>query len=160
MSILKNQNALISKEFAREKEQIKQTVEALLEENRQLKDALIESHFRERRKRQMTSPETILGDFCVPRFYSTKELGKWQEVKSKDRFNWRSPLKTEAHGESEYEDSNVSKSSLALMLQGERGEFKDSRMTRIKSRKPSHFEGLEKMSTRTHLSRMKGRASD
>lgn len=102
MSILKSQNALISKEFAKEKEQIKQTVEALLAENRELKDALIESHFRERRKRQATSPEVVLGGFCGPKFYSTKELGKWQELKSRDRFDWRSPLKTEAHGESEY----------------------------------------------------------
>lgn len=31
MAILKNQNALISKEFAKEKEEIKQTLEALMD---------------------------------------------------------------------------------------------------------------------------------
>jgi hypothetical protein len=97
MSILKNQNSLISKEFAREKEQIKQTVEALLEENRQLKDALIEAHFKERRKHQVRSPEAVLGDFYGPKFYSSKELGKWDQAKRQSR-NWRSPLKTEARG--------------------------------------------------------------
>lgn len=65
MAILKNQNALISKEFAKEKEEIKQTLEALMDLNRQLKDALIEAHFRERqqRKRKVCSPDAFLGGF-------------------------------------------------------------------------------------------------
>ena len=46
MSILKDQNRLITKEFQREKEQIKLTIEALVSENRELKDALIEAHFK------------------------------------------------------------------------------------------------------------------
>ena len=41
MNIVKKQNVLISKEYQREKEQIKLTVEALIAENRELKDALI-----------------------------------------------------------------------------------------------------------------------
>lgn len=42
MNILKNQNGLLSKEHSRQKAQMKETIDVLIAENRQLKHALIE----------------------------------------------------------------------------------------------------------------------
>ena len=63
---------------------------------------------------------------------------------------------TEGRADTEQEESSLSKSSIAAMLRKNSQQFKESRMTRIKGRGDQFQLRLEKMSTRTHLSRQRG----
>lgn len=49
----------------------------------------------------------------------------------------------------------MSRSSLAGMLKLKQSEYKDSRITQIKETKSKYRGGLERMATKTHLSRQR-----
>lgn len=99
MTILKNQNTLLSKEIAREKEQIKETIEALVDENRQLKDALIEAHIHQRRKRQVCSPSAVWEKYCGQKFYSSKDLNRDGGCRRSKQSDCRGHLMTEGQAD-------------------------------------------------------------
>jgi hypothetical protein len=155
MNILKNQNSLLTKEHAREKEQVRLALEALASENRQLKDALIEAHFKIRKMKRSHSKEARLGDYICEQFDSCRDHEKLQSD-GREVGRWESE-RERGLPVGDTEDSNVSKSSIAAMLRHTSSQpFKESRMTRIKGRGGYEFqEGLERMSTRTQLSRQR-----
>ena len=104
MGILKSQNALITKEFQREKGQLKMTLEALVRQNRELKDALIQAHFKERRMNKSASREVLYGDYVIEQHFSYEDLDRAQKKTKKYSEKGRDRLLTEGVYDTEPEE--------------------------------------------------------
>ena len=81
----------------------------------------------------------MLGDYYCEQFFSCQDLDHHGRRKTEE-FRERERLMTEGRADTEQEEENLSKSSIAAMLRKNSQKFKESRVTRIKSKGDLQFQ--------------------
>lgn len=164
MAILKKQNALISKEFSEERHQMAQALRFLESENQRLKHALLQRHFPDAPWHPpvpLSAPPALPHSPATPRQLRSAHYSSMKDLDAgvgKARLGQRATEMAPRYSESRQSmlresDESLGESSLCGRLQEGRA-FKESRITQVKERK-KYGGGLDKMSTKTQLSRQR-----
>jgi hypothetical protein len=159
MAILKQQNSLLSRQHAQDKERMKETIDLLLAHNHALKQALTAPPPPSPRLPQL---KTLL--FAKPQqFYSMTDLRKAHSsgrllTSKHPPHKYKHQFPTESEDEPSFLrdlEPSVAGFSEAEGKGGREWEFHESRITEVKGR--GELLGLDRMSAVTQQSRQRGR---